>query len=71
MNTMEAVKAIGALMTEKGWDQNGSAGAVKRDADGKIVARHGSEQYIRDFDDARDTLAARDALAEMKRRGSA
>jgi len=71
MSVIAAIKAIGDLMTERGWDKNGAAGAVKRDAEGKIVAQHGSAEFMRDFDDARDTLASREALAELKRRGSA
>ncbi|MCP2082241.1 UNVERIFIED_ORG: hypothetical protein J2W74_003427 [Methylorubrum zatmanii] len=55
-----AIKAIGDEMTERGWDKNGAAGSVKRDAEGKIVAQHDSAECMRDFDDARDAIAARE-----------
>jgi hypothetical protein len=70
MSVIAAIKAIGDEMTERGWDKNGAAGSVKRNAEGQIVARHGSPEFMRDFDDARDTVAAREALEELKRRGS-
>lgn len=70
MNTIEAIKAIGELMTERGWDKNGAAGAVKRDKAGKIIAKHGSPEFFADFDDARETLEARAALAELVGRPS-
>lgn len=70
MNVIAAIKAIGEQMTERGWDKNGAAGSVKRNAEGKVIAHHGSAEFMRDFDDARDTIAAREALEELKRRGS-
>lgn len=65
MSTIETIKAIGELMTDRGWDKNGSAGSVKRDKDGNVVAKHGSPKFFTDFDDARETLEARAALAEL------
>jgi hypothetical protein len=69
--TIKAIRAIVELMAERGWDKGAAPGCVKRDEAGKLVAKWGSPEFMRDLDDVKDTLIAREALAEINRRASA
>lgn len=47
-----SVDGVKSWMQFWGWDDGGKPGSVKRDVHGHVVARHGSDQWNKDVEDA-------------------
>ena len=69
MTPLERLQEIKGELTRKGWDQGGQPpDAVKRNLMGTIVAAAGGQEWIEDVQKAIETVEAREAMAELRRR---
>lgn len=54
---MSAIKEVKGYMSFWGWTNQGGPGAMKFDADNKIIAHHGDAMWVADVEKASATIA--------------
>jgi hypothetical protein len=64
----DCLRDVKSWMAFYGWTDGGSPGAVKRDADGKEIARHGDAIWIADVEEACAAIEREQIKAEIERR---
>jgi hypothetical protein len=64
----DCLRDVKSWMAFYGWTDGGSPGAVKRDADGKEIAKHGDATWIEDVDKACAVIERERIKVEIERR---
>lgn len=67
---MQILDDVKSWMGFMGWTDGGSPGSVKRDAEGKTVAKAGDNTWVADVEEAIEKAERQRIVAELERRES-